>query len=213
MTARPGKSSGLTRGFTLIEVMMALTVLAVGVLGVIALGKATVVANLDARQMTTASSVARVWLERLQADATQWNHPSSFRPTSDLTTDTLFLKNYNTGWFLPAGGPGPVVYSSAFDLNGNDIPVGETADVIYCANVRLTTIYNDPLLPPGSGIPSMLRAEVRVYWKKNRSPIGQSSAACSGATSGTTGADPLGGDDDNYHWVYTVAAVGKVTAQ
>ncbi|GAC1553445.1 MAG: hypothetical protein NVS3B10_15190 [Polyangiales bacterium] len=204
------------RGFTLIEVMMSLTVLFIGVMGIVAIERAAIVSNVDARQITTATNVSRLWIERLQADSSAWNHPSSFNPNSDLSSDTAYLSKYGTGWFLPYASATPT-WSAAFDINGNDIPTGAAGDIVYCANVRLTSVYQDPLCQPRpdgtaaacpATTPSMLRAEVRVYWLKTRSPI----VACAGASAGS-GTDTTGGDDITYHWVYTVAAIGKATAQ
>jgi type IV pilus assembly protein PilV len=216
MTTHPNRAKN-QEGFTLIEVMMALTILFIGVMGVVALERATIVSNVDARQVTTASNVARTWLERLQADAAQWNHPSTFNPQSDLNNDTVYLKNYNTGWFLPVSTGTTPYWSNGFDINGNDVTVAGT-DIIYCANVRLTPVYLDPLCQLGpanpapacpAATPSLLRAEVRVYWSKRRSPI----ATCGGAAAAGSGSDPVGSNDTDYHWVYLVGVVGKVTAQ
>ncbi|MEO7094287.1 MAG: prepilin-type N-terminal cleavage/methylation domain-containing protein [Polyangiales bacterium] len=204
------------RAFTLIEVMMALTVLLIGVMGVVALERATIVTNVDARQMTTGTSIARLWLERLQSDAALWNHPSSVRIDSDLA-DTFFLKNVNTGWFRPSALIGTAKYSYAFDINGNDLDSTTAAadSTVYCANVRLTTISTDPLCSAGGcagTTPALLRAEVRVYWKKSRSAFADTEP-CAGDTPAGGGTDPIGGNEDRFHFVYEVGAVGKVVAQ
>lgn len=197
-------------GFTLIEVMMALTVLFIGVMGVVAIERSTIASNVDARQVTTASNVARTWLERLQSDSVQWNHPSTYQPTSDID-QTVFLKSYNTGWFLPVPTAATPSWAAAFDINGNDVTTS-TQDIVYCANIRLTPVYFDPLCQVGAACPattpSLLRAEVRVYWSKNRMPL----AACGGAVAAGAGSDPIGGNDVDYHWVYIVGAVGKTQA-
>jgi prepilin-type N-terminal cleavage/methylation domain-containing protein len=204
------------RGFTLIEVMMALTVLMIGVMGVVALERATIVTNVDARQMTTATSIARLWLERLQTDATLWNHPSGVRSDSDLA-DTFFLKDVNKGWLKPQGTVGTAKYAYAFDINGKDIDATTAApdSTVYCVNVRLTTIATDVLCATGScpaATPSLIRAEVRVYWKKARTAFADTEP-CAGETPAGGGTDTIGGNDDKYHFVYQVGAVGKVVAQ
>ena len=213
----PRRTRVSERGFTLIEVMMALTILFIGVMGVVAIERATIMSNVDARQVTTASNVARTWLERLQADAAAWNHPSSFNPQSDLNADTVYLKNYNTGWFLPLPAGTTPYWSNGFDINGNDVVVAGT-DIIYCANIRLTPVYLDPLCQVSAGnpapacaaaTPSLMRAEVRVSWSKHRTPI----AACAGAAAAGSGSDAMGSNDVDYHWVYLVGVIGKVTAQ
>ena len=96
------------RGYTVIEVMIALTLLAVGTSGVIAMQKVTAIANRDARCLVVATQIARSWIERLRADATQWNHPSAIDVNSDLA-DTRWLKSVSGVWFRPtddlAGSP------------------------------------------------------------------------------------------------------------
>lgn len=201
--ARSRRARG-ARGFTLVEVMMSLTVLTIGMLGIISLQRNTVVANAQAQQMTVATNIGRVWIGRLQADASLWNHPSAFNAASDLKTDTKFLTNYGIGWFLPTDPTNQ--YSYAFSQSGKDIDPTSPAlatDTIYCVNVRLTQLYADPLL---TTVPSMLRAEVRVYWLKKPGAI----ATCSGAGGSLSALET---DDVTYHWVYSVGAIAKATAQ
>ena len=64
---RPKASAA--RGYLVIEVVMALTVLAIGGAGVITMQKTSVTGNLDARKATdVANSIARMWVERLRQD-------------------------------------------------------------------------------------------------------------------------------------------------
>src|SRR6185369_16025167 len=89
-----------SRGYTVIEVMIALTLLAIGTMGVIAMQKVTAIANRDAKNLVVANQVARTWLERLRTDAVQWNHPSAVNVASDLG-DTRWLNNVDGKWFRP----------------------------------------------------------------------------------------------------------------
>ena len=202
-------------GFTLLEVMMALTVLAIGMLGVVALQASTIGATQDANSFAIANSVARTWVQRLQRDAQRWNHPSVIKTSSDIG-DTVWLKNVGAyskpTWFRPD--PGTTLESKvspAFDRMGNDVMIddkpGMLNDAIYCTNIRLRQLY-----------PDMMKAEVRVFWKKRRmgdyarySAYGMSDGIC-------TIVDPdaiakVGADDTNFHWTYSVTGISKARAE
>jgi prepilin-type N-terminal cleavage/methylation domain-containing protein len=201
------------RGFTLLEVMMALTVLAIGLLGVVALQAATVGSTQDANQFQTANSVARTWIQRLQRDAQRWNHPSVHKPSTDDIGDTAWIQLADSAankWIRPnavdalENGASP-----AFDRNGNDIRLDDKVrmldDAVYCTHIRLRRLY-----------PDLVRAEVRVFWKKRRLGNGDrymkhglDLGICT--TTGTE--DELGKDTENFHWVYAVAGIPKATAQ
>jgi len=202
-----------TRGFTLLEVMMSLTILAIGMLGIVALQAATVGSTQDASQFSVANAVARTWVQRLQRDASRWNHPSQFRSSDDINeTAWLQLVQSNSNqWVRPGPSTMEPLASPAFDKNGDDIPLGETVrlkdDAIYCTHIRLRQLY-----------PDLIKAEVRVFWKKRRLGDGALFATHGlsgvGLCSGPTGTEAvLGADTANFHWAYTVAGVTKQRAQ
>ena len=200
------------RGFTMIEVMMALTVLAIGMLGIIALQKTTVVSNQEAQQITVGNAIARTWIERLQRDAARWTSPSPLRPTSDIA-NTAWLNAVggftSTGsWFRPPASTLEPLVSPAFDRNGDDVlltdTVGMVDKAIYCTHVRLRWVYPN----------EMIRAEVRVFWARRtlQNPTAVPWLS-TGICSATTSLDAIGSDDQNFHWVYAVAAIPKATAR
>ena len=53
------------RGYTMVELMMALGILAIGVSGIIAMHKVTVAANQHAKNLAVASHIAQAWQEQL----------------------------------------------------------------------------------------------------------------------------------------------------
>jgi type IV pilus assembly protein PilV len=169
------------RGVTVVEVLMALAMLAIGASGVIAMQKVTVVANRDAKSLGTATEIARAWVERLRADAILWNHPSALDSTSDLN-QTTWLENVklpqNGAWFRPAN-TGALIFGM-HDALGLDQPsanpVGGHGP--YCVNLRLTWLRMN----------QSMRAEVRVYWLRE-------GVSRSGTTQ--TVANPLCGADPN----------------
>lgn len=206
MRAPPPRRSA--SGFTLLEVMMALTVLAIGMLGIVALQAATVGSTQDASQFSTANAVTRTWIQRLQRDAQRWNHPSTMFPTRDDITETAWLQFADSAankWFRPNESAMEPYLTAAFDRNGLDVKVDDNLNSVYCTHLRLRRLY-----------PDLIRAEVRVFWKKRRltnGPVYMAHKLENGICSTTGAEDVLGSDTDNFHWTYAVAGIAKVTAQ
>ena len=202
MSAR--KKSRKGRGYTVIEVMIALTLLAVGASGVVAMEKVTAIANRDAKTLVVANQVARTWMERLRADATQWNHPSPLDPSSDLA-DTRWLKNVNGIWFRPTD---DVAGSPSADALGNDVRDTDLANAAFCTNVRLTWLYGSAA---ASAPPFLIRAEVRVYWLR----AGGGGSVETGKTICDPGVDigKVAPALDRYHFVYLTSAIAQNMAR
>jgi type IV pilus assembly protein PilV len=160
------------RGYTVMESMMALGVLAVGATGVIAVQKMTVVGNRSARAIATANTVAMTWVERLRVDAAQW----SFKATPDLN-NTVWLKNAflmseplvgaRPPWFIPV----EVVdrASPDADIHGADIFPDDSAISAFCTHLSLGR-YGDPVTGVNY-LPTLIRAEIRVFWRRDMSPV------------------------------------------
>jgi len=156
MRARPA------RGYTVVEVMMALAVLTLGAGGVIAMQKATLVANTNARNLVAANAVAQAWVERLRVDALAWNEPGG---VPDLGNDTLWLKSVGNGWFTPPASQTPGLPSGApqADVMGSDVFAGDPSAPAFCTQMRLVRISTDP----NSSFFRVIRVEVAVYWDKS----------------------------------------------
>ncbi len=143
-----------SRGSTIIEVLMAISVLAIGASGIFALQKATVVANRDAKNLEVANHIASSWLDRLRSDGMKWNYPSPGNALQDLDTDTQWLRQIDqqaNAWYRPTDGT--TIYG-VHDPFGNDDPSGSLTGP-YCVNLRLAWVGSDH---------NLIRAEVRVYW-------------------------------------------------
>lgn len=199
------RSGGPTsRGYTVIEVMIALTLLAIGTSGIIAMQKVTAIANRDAKTLVIATQVGRTWLERLRADATQWNHPSRLSTESDLA-DTRWLKSVNGLWFRPdddlAGSP-------TADALGNDVRDTDLANGVFCTNIRLTWLYGPP---PTTPAPYLIRAEVRVFWLRT----GGGGSVEAGKTICDPGIDvsKISPSLERYHFVYFTTALAQNMAR
>lgn len=168
------------RGFTLVEVMVALAVLAIGVTGILGMQNAAIHSNRRAQEVTVATQISRLWLERLRLDATQWNRPSQRQRVSDLRDTQTLCRLHPMGcisgggntpgvWFVPtipalASTAAPATLElvgtggSAFDSFGREVGVA-SPNAMYCVGVRLNWIAPD--LGSRQGI---IRAEVRVWW-------------------------------------------------
>lgn len=197
------------RAFTLIEVMMALTVLTIGLLGVVALQATTISSNRSAQQFTVANAAARTWLQRLRRDANRWTMAKG-AAASDLTK-TAWLNEVTSSsniWIRPNGSSLESLASPSFDLNGRDVLLSDTAgqlnNAVYCTHMKLRVIYPD----------NLIRAEVRVFFKKRT--LGDAAAystygmAATGVcTSGRGTETTIGLDQLNFHWVYAAAAIQR----
>lgn len=163
MKTRPSSS----RGYTVMEVMMSLAILGIGASGVVAVQKATLLANTSAKNLATANYIAESWMERLRVEGLQWNDPAG---VSDLVSDTqwLGLASVNPLWITPAtvlpiGGPDADV-SGADIFPSDPVPVAASA---FCTQLRLTQF--DPATLPTFG--KLIRAEVRVIWARGGFPL------------------------------------------
>ena len=201
------------RAYTVIEVMVALTLLAIGASGVIAMQKYTSIANRNAKNLALANQLARTWVERLRTDALQWNHPSPVDPSgNDLATDTRWLRQAAgagtglTAWLRPADDAS--FGSPAFDALGTDVRDADAGAAVFCTNVRFAWLWGPP---PGVNPPYLLRAEVRVFWLREGGGglMGTQRSICDGDF---TGWDDLGSQVERFHFVYVTSAIGQNTA-
>jgi prepilin-type N-terminal cleavage/methylation domain-containing protein len=191
-------------GYTVVELLMSLVVLAIGASGVIAMQKITLRSNSHAKNLAVATSIASAWADALAADASQWNS------ATDLG-DTAWLQLANDGeltWVRPPynvdRGIGP-----GFDPLGNPVLDGPAA---YCVDLRFAWLAGNPTGPVPPRDNGLIRAEIRVAWKRDAAvtttPL--SGAFCTG------GPTPAGLDDadaDGYHFVYLTTAVAQTGSE
>jgi prepilin-type N-terminal cleavage/methylation domain-containing protein len=168
----PRRSSActVTRGYTVVEVLLSLTVLAIGASAVMSMQKAALQGNLDARKTDMANSIARMWVERIRRDATQWTLPSPVNPSGNNFASAQLLQYVGTGWVLPsayAGQTPPV--SPGFDMLGRDIANASgtmNPPPVYCVNVQETYVFQDGTNAGNN----LIRADVRVVWVRGINP-------------------------------------------
>jgi Tfp pilus assembly protein PilV len=189
-------------GYTVVELVMAMGIFALGVTGVAAMQTATSVSNRHAKNLAIATSIAKTWQEELAIDAMRWTD----NPLS-LTTDTTWLKTATPGstpaWMVPLTNP-LATMGASFDALGNFIP--NAAAATFCVHIRLTPL----MTAVGSGL---TRTEVRVFWAKAGYAWEGGSAPCTAApgsfrTLDTSATSSAGNTElDNFHFVYMTSAV------
>ena len=179
------------RGNTAVEVLSAMTLLAIGASGVIGMQRVTLQGSDNARRFDIGGNIANEWCSRLQRDTAQWTQPNASVLDVSNIGNTRFLQFVTTcaaGFCDPppvgtATAPG---MSGSFDTFGRDI-ASANADATYCAQYRLQWIA-----PPGVAAPfnpsALMRAAVRVFWSRlDRNPIGN----CATATPDAANANQL----------------------
>lgn len=153
-----------SRGFTVVEVMMALAVLGVGAAGVIAMQDAALIANTNARNLVTANGIAQGWLERIRLDALSWNEVAGRQDISETT----WIQNALAS--PPAAGAGWVVASNlGADVTGAELLVADPTELAtaFCTQLRLTRFSLDRSNP----FYRAFRIEVRVTWSRRGMPL------------------------------------------
>jgi len=187
-------------GFTAIEVMLSLTILAIGTAGVIAMQTTAIDGNYDARRLDVANGILREWTERLRRDGMLWTLPNPGNPLQDnRVTKALLLATVdgdptNANWHLPVAREGDTVQlMPQFDLLGRDV-TNATTPVMFCTQVRLSWL----------SVNNLMRVDVRVFWPRGTGTIG-----------GDCTNDPVAGWEtlpatiSKYHFVYGVTAIRR----
>jgi len=165
------------RGYTAVEVLVAMTLFAIGAAGVIGMQRATVQGGEDARRLDTGTNIANEWVGRLQRDATQWTQPSALNPTTNNINLTRWVQQVNTAacnppaFCTPQPDPAtPQGFSYAFDIFGRDLDPA-TNKATYCVQYRMWWGR-----PPGNAPfneEMAVNADVRVFWSRlEQAPIG-----------------------------------------
>lgn len=196
-----------SRGYSIIEVMMALGILAVGTTGVIALQKVALVGNTNARMADAARQVAGTWVERLKTDALQWNDPMGLQDIAD----TRWLNV--AGVYNPQNPPNaaswvraPLILnwsSPMADIHGADIFDANSLDGVFCTHLQLSQAVQKQYALGGVTHAIAVRAVIRVVWRRDLSPFTE-----------CTTANPVDieNDDARYGFYYLTTMIGQEEA-
>lgn len=191
----------LRAGYTVVEVMMALAVLAVGVVGIISMQKVTIAANAHAKNLAIATHIAQSWLGVLEAEGMLWG-PDSLPSPLGRTTWLAQGAGAND-WFRP-NYDATRLFGPAFDAVGNPVAtVDQDPDARFCVDLRLS-----PLTTSNQG-GGLMRAEVRVIWLRGEPIPGEVLApthACSLLPAQVFGDDPK----RLFHFLFMSSAVRQV---
>lgn len=176
------RGGGLRRGYTLVEVMVAMVILTIGFVGLLNLQVKTIQGASDSLALTQAITLAEHQFGSLQVEALNWTTPGQ--------TNTGELPRLAANGFLVAPAPGATSGwlrmwdSSAKDarvgllgdellVGGLDLDAGAREEMVpdvqrrFCVHYRLTWVQSD----------EAIRAEVRVAWSRDAEDFSQY-AAC-----------------------------------
>jgi prepilin-type N-terminal cleavage/methylation domain-containing protein len=187
------------RGYTAVELLMAISIFGIGVSGIIAMEKLTSTSNAHAKNLAIATHIAESWLDMLATDATTWTSPGAPGATG-LVGGTTWLKdvtpNANTAnnWKLP-NYSNVLAFGPAFDALGDPINPASTTPVAFCSHLRLSWLYQ-----PASTGNGLIRAEVRVFWLKDGQGFAQDLCATGQVAN-------VGAATEAFHFVQKITAI------
>ncbi|HSY24723.1 MAG TPA: prepilin-type N-terminal cleavage/methylation domain-containing protein [Polyangiaceae bacterium] len=199
--ARPSRRAA--RGFTVIEILIAMTLMMIGAAAVMTMQKTAIQANLEARKTDVANSIARMWVERLRRDAMQWTYVPGNGSASTITSNAALITQ--TAWTFPTAeqnlnNPPAPTMSPGFDILGRDLASSDTGTYSnFCVNIQIT--------PLTTTTPALLRADVRVFWPRGIS--GAPPSFCSVVDQGLA----TGTDTQLYHSIYVTTALSVNASQ
>ena len=182
------------RGYTLVELMMALALFTVAVLGIISMQKITVVSNAHAKNVAMAERIAQAWAGQLEMDASTWR-----------TSAYVGWLNEGAQWQRPAYDTARA-FGAAFDALGNPLPNSEVSRAHFCAHVRMSKLYPSQTAGEDNGN-GMLRAEIRVFWLRDgEAALDSNDSMCSdGQTPAQAAA--IGLATERYQFVYQTVGI------
>jgi prepilin-type N-terminal cleavage/methylation domain-containing protein len=191
MTTPKGFRPSLPRGYTVVELMMALAIFAIGATGVLAMQIIASHTNAHAKNIAVATQLARSWQDNLTMDALLWGGPELW----PLGGNTRWVQEVGTQggqWFLPTANAGGT-FGPGADALGN---FATDTDVVFCAHLRLIRLLDTPNA-------ELVRTEVRVFWPKGEVAWQDGDPYCDAGAA----PDDIGAATDQFHFVYHTSAV------
>jgi len=163
-------TSRAARGYTVIELLMALTVLALSASGIIAMQRVTLESNRYAKNLAIATRVGEAWADQLEADSALWSVLSPITNTTWLKEAKTCSQNAPpTNWFEPKWDANRQ-FGPAFDALGSPLDTSVAQPDTYtqfCVHLRFAWLNCDPPAT-GGGMKGngVVRTEIRVYWRR-----------------------------------------------
>jgi Tfp pilus assembly protein PilV len=181
-------------GYTIMEMMLALALLIVGVVGIVSMEKTAIVTNSHAKSLAVAQRIAQSWSTQLQMDSNSWRATFNAAGMLEAPTGT---------WQRPAFKTGRV--GAAFDSRGTPLTdsAADLAQARFCVNTRLSWLYNNTVVA-GNGV---VRAEIRVYWLREGQGVLTPAAGLCPANPNAAEMAALGQAISNYHFIYQTVGV------
>lgn len=143
-------------GFTLLEVMLAAGLIMFGAVGIMALQQAAIRGNREARQITTATEISLLWVERLQRQSVAWTANTMDGPQNAPYLSAIANQPLSSGWFVPT----LPANATQNETPGRDWAGLETTDTTqwrYCTVVQLTWLNSF----------TSMRADVLTWWPRD----------------------------------------------
>jgi type IV pilus assembly protein PilV len=195
--SRADKRKG-EHGYTLVELMMAIAVFAIGVSGVIAMQKVAAAANEHSKALSVATNIAQMWMDALKADSSLYLATQT-APATNVQLLTQITSG-NNDWFRPIWSSTRAI-GAAFDALGNPIDDanGNPAAAQFCVHLRLTNLYANA---PGMNV---IRTEIRVFWPRADAVL--PSPFC---TAGGMQPTEVRTATNDFHFLYQVSAVRQL---
>lgn len=184
-------------GFTLIEVMIAMTLLVSGTIAIVQMQRVALRSVTVARELATATQLAQNVLEQLKLDAVTWTQPGI--PPALMTDPNvlgrttwlnLITANPRT-WITMPPPPDLMTAGSGADFFGRT--VAALPDAHYCTNIRLTWVQ----------LGRTMRADVRVFF---RDPEGGGPSLVGGITNDCLPPDNLAAGSATLRQIHIVYA-------
>lgn len=187
LRARPPKRG--QRGYTLVELMMALAIFMLSVLGIMAMQKVCAMSNAHARNLATAQHLAHATAAQLELEATRWKG----------TPQGAWLKPDDAKW-QRLDYDANRKFGSAFDGFGTALTPAEVGQGLarFCSNVRVKWLFPANMGRTNNGV---MRAEIRVYW------VREGTDASKFCTEDDSSLAKLGASPDLYQFVYETVAL------
>src|SRR5690606_9322255 len=145
------------RGYTVVELMMALAIFAIGATGVLAMQIIAAQTNSHAKNVAVATQLARSWQDNLSMDALVWGGLQNWPITNTQWIQQVNVQN--NVWFTPAN-DAALTFGPGADARGNFVDFAtDPGDVVFCTHIRLTRLL-------ATLNAELIRTEVRVFWPK-----------------------------------------------